>query len=195
MNPYEAVGVAFGIASVWLIARQQVWGWPVGLVNAALFIVVFRDARLYAAMGLQVAYVGLLLYGWHSWRRAGPGHHTLRVTLTPRGLLPWLIGLGAVGAAALGTMLSRHTDASLPFLDATLTAFSLVAQAMQARKWIENWVVWLVVDACYVAMYAYKHLFLTAGLYLVFLGLAVMGLVEWRKSMDPSVAPPADARH
>ena len=73
MNPYEAIGVAFGIASVYLLARQRIWGWPIGLVNVALFIVVFYDARLYADAALQVVYVGLCLYGWRTWAGAGPG--------------------------------------------------------------------------------------------------------------------------
>jgi nicotinamide mononucleotide transporter len=184
MNPYEAIGVLFGIVSVWLIARQNVWGWPAGLVNVVLFIVVFHGARLYAAMGLQVVYVALSIYGWYSWRRGGPGHGGLRVRRAPARLLAALISLGAVSAIVLGTTLHRHTDASLPFLDASLTSFSLVAQGMQARKLIENWVLWLAVDVCYVAMYAYKALFLTAGLYAVFFGLAVMGYVEWRRSMS-----------
>jgi len=183
VNPYEAIGVLFGIVSVWLIARQNVWGWPAGLVNVAMFIVVFHGARLYAAMGLQVAYVGLSLYGWYSWQRGGRDHGRLEVRRTPGHVVAWLIALGTVCAVALGTTLHRHTDASLPFLDASLTSFSLVAQGMQARKWIENWVVWFAVDVCYVAMYAYKALFLTAGLYMVFLGLAVMGWVQWRGSL------------
>lgn len=184
MNPYEAIGVLFGIVSVWLIAHQNVWGWPSGLVNVLLFIVVFYDARLYAATGLQVVYVALLLYGWYSWQRGGPGHGRLEVKRTPVRMLARLLAVGALFAVALGTTLSRHTDASLPFLDASLTSFSLVAQGMQARKWIENWVLWLAVDVCYVAMYAYKSLFLTAGLYVVFFGLAVIGYVEWRRSLE-----------
>jgi len=188
MNSYEAVAVAFGILSVWLLARQRVWGWPVGLVNVVLFIVVFREARLYAAMGLQVVYVVLLLYGWYAWLRGGSGHETLPVRRTPRrAIVPMAIG-GVAGAFALGTFLYRQTDASLPFLDATLTSFSLVAQGMQTRKWIENWLVWLAVDVAYVGMYLSKQLFLTSGLYAVFLGLAVMGWVEWRRTLAKGAA-------
>jgi len=189
MNPYEAVGVTFGILSVWLIARQKVWGWPVGLVNVLLFIVVFREARLYAAMGLQGVYVVLLLYGWYAWMRGGAHHEALVVTRTPRRLVLPILVSGVAGAAALGTFLYRQTDASLPFLDAALTSFSLVAQGMQTRKWLENWLVWLVVDVAYVGMYLYKQLHLTSGLYAVFLGLAVMGWIEWRRTLAKGTAP------
>jgi nicotinamide mononucleotide transporter len=189
MNPYEAAGVAFGILSVWLITRQNVWGWPIGLGNALLFILVFRDARLYAAMGLQVVYVALLLYGWYAWLRGGTAHQALAVARTPGRFAASLALAGVAGALALGAFLYRQTDASLPFLDATLTSFSLVAQGMQTRKWVENWLVWLAVDAAYVGMYLYKHLFLTAGLYAVFLGLAVMGWIAWRRSLAGDAAP------
>jgi nicotinamide mononucleotide transporter len=170
-------------------ATNKVWGWPVGLVNVLLFIVVFREARLYAAMGLQVVYVVLLLYGWYAWKRGGAGHEALVVTRTPRHLVLPILVSGVAGAAALGSFLYRQTDASLPFLDAALTSFSLAAQGMQTRKWLENWLVWLVVDVAYVGMYAYKQLFLTSGLYAVFLGIAVMGWLEWRRTLTKGSAP------
>jgi nicotinamide mononucleotide transporter len=90
---------------------------------------------------------------------------------------------GAAGAGLLGMALARHTDASLPFWDSSTTSFSLVAQFMQTRKWLENWMVWIAVDVVYVGMYAYKSLYPTAGLYSVFLVLAVLGLREWKQSL------------
>jgi nicotinamide mononucleotide transporter len=183
MNPYEAVGVAFGIASVYLLARQRIWGWPVGLVNVALFIVVFYDARLYADAALQVIYVGLCLYGWRTWAGAGAGDEMLAPTRAPGRALAGMLILGMVSSVAIGAAIGRNTDASLPWVDASTTSFSLIAQWMQTRKWIENWWLWIVVDAVYVGMYLIKALYLTAGLYLVFVMLAVMGLVEWRRSL------------
>jgi len=182
-NPWEAAGVLFGVVAVYLTVRQNVWCWPVGIVNVGLFIVVFAQARLYADMGLQVVYVGLCLYGWRKWLHGGPGHGTLAVSRTPRATLAGLVLLGAVFAAALGLTLYRHTDASIPFWDASTASFSLVAQLMQARKWVENWIVWIVVDAVYVGMYVHKELFPTAGLYAAFLVLAILGLREWRGSL------------
>lgn len=183
MSAYEVVGVLFGILAVWLTTRESVWCWPTGLVNVALFIVVFYQAKLYADMGLQAVYVLVCLYGWRQWLRGGPGHGPLVVSRAPRSALLALGALGIAGAALLGATLYRHTDASLPFIDASTTSFSLAAQWMQARKWIENWVVWIVVDVVYVGMYVYKRLYLTTGLYAVFIGLAVLGLVEWKRSL------------
>ena len=188
MNAWEVGGVVFGVAAVWLTVKENVWCWPVGLVNVALFIVVFWQARLYADMGLQVAYVALCLYGWWAWLHGGADHGFLRVSRAPRRAVAALALAGTLGAAALGLTLDRHTDASLPFWDSTTTSFSLVAQALQTKKWIENWLVWLAVDAVYVGIYVWKGLYLTAGLYAVFLVLAAKGLVEWRRALGRASA-------
>jgi len=145
--------------------------------------VVFSHARLYGAAALQAVYVVVSIYGWHEWLHGGAGHGRLAVSRTPR---RWLFGLGAAGAlfaAALGLFLKHRTDAALPFPDAATTAFSLAAQWMATRKWVENWLVWIAVDAAYVAIYASQRLYPTAGLYAAFLVLAVLGHREWRRSM------------
>jgi nicotinamide mononucleotide transporter len=181
-NPYEAGGVFFGILSVWLTTRESVWCWPTGLVNVGLFIIVFGQAKLYADMGLQVVYVGLCLYGWYEWLHGGPGHGALLVSRTPRLAGLALAAGGTVFAIVLGAALRELTDAALPYLDSTTTSFSLVAQWMQTRKWLETWVVWIAVDVVYVSMYMYKHLHATAVLYTIFLALAAVGRQAWIKS-------------
>lgn len=171
------------MVAVYLTVRENVWCWPTGLVNVAIFIVVFARARLYADMGLQVVYVGLCLYGWYAWLHGGRDHGVLRVSTTPRAALAGLFAGAALFAAALGTVLHRLTDAALPYWDASTAGFSLAAQWMQTRKWIENWLVWIAVDAVYVGMYVVKGLYLTAGLYAGFLALAVAGFLAWRRSL------------
>jgi nicotinamide mononucleotide transporter len=181
-NPYEAGGVVFGILSVWLTTRENVWCWPTGLVTVSLYIVVFWQAKLYADMGLQVVYVALCLYGWYEWLHGGPGHGALGVSRTPRTAGLAFAAGGTVFAIVLGAALRGQTDAALPYLDSTTTSFSLVAQWMQTRKWLETWVVWIAVDVVYVGMYVYKQLNPTAVLYVIYLALAVMGRRAWMKS-------------
>ena len=152
---------------------------------------MFWQAQLYADMGLQGVYVLLCLYGWYEWLHGGPGRGVLVVTRTPRPARPVLAALGTAGAGLLGLALERLTDASLPFWDSSTTAFSLVAQYMQTRKWLENWVVWIVVDLVYLGIYTYKALYLMTGLYAVFLVLAVLGHLDWTRSLEAS--PPARA--
>ncbi|MBP1605544.1 MAG: hypothetical protein H6Q08_918 [Acidobacteria bacterium] len=183
MSSLELFGVLSGMATVWLATRQNIWCWPVGFVASSLFIVIFYEAKLYGAMGLQVVYLGLCIYGWYSWLHGGPQHGRLRVSRTSPRLLAALALGGAVTTIVLGTWLDRRTDAALPYLDAGTTSFSLVAQWLQARKRIENWALWLAVDTIYVGMNLSRGLVLTAGLYAVYLGLAVVGFRQWRQSM------------
>lgn len=182
MNPAEAIAVAFGVVSVWLTIREHPWCWPVGLVNVTLFAVLFWQGRIYGAAVLQVVYAALAVYGWHAWRHGGADHGALRVSRAPRRAL-MLLGAAALATTVVaGLGLRQYTDAALPLSDAATTSFSLVAQAMQTRKWLENWVVWLAVDAAYVVMYVSQALYLTAGLYAAFFLLALIGLQAWRAS-------------
>jgi len=186
LDPYEVAGVVFGVLGVYLTVRENVWCWPVGIANVSLFIVVFYRSRLYADMGLQVGYVVLCAYGWWAWLHGGDRSAALPVARTPRGALRALTLLGALVAFGLGLALKSTTRAALPFLDSGLTSASLVAQYMTTRKWLENWAVWIAADAIYVGMYVYKQLYLTALLYAVFLGLAVLGWRSWKRSLAGS---------
>jgi nicotinamide mononucleotide transporter len=183
-NRWEVLAVIFGIVSVYLSTREHIWSWPTALVNVALYFVVFFEAKLYADMGLQVVYFALSLYGWYEWLYGGENRTELHVSRTSRPLGVRLLVIGAVSAVVLGTLLARFTDAALPYVDSATTSTSLVAQWMMTRKILENWAVWIAVDVVYVGMFIFKHLYLTAGLYAVFLVLAVMGFIQWRRSLE-----------
>jgi nicotinamide mononucleotide transporter len=185
----EWVAVAFGVAAVWLTVRQNPWCWPLGIVNVSLFAVLFWRTGFRANAGLQLVYVALCAYGWWAWVRGGPTPGALRVSRTPRraGLL--LALAGAALAVLLGATLKRAPDAALPFWDAGTTAFSLVAQWMQTRKWLETWAVWIAVDVVYVGMYLAESLALTAFLYGVFTVLAVLGHREWSRALRSAGGP------
>lgn len=189
MSLLEILGAATGAFGVWLTARENVWCWPVSLVNVAIYAFVFRDAKLYADMGLQGVYFALCLYGWWAWQRGGAAHGRLVVSRAPRVVLAACALAGIVFAVGLGTLLRTKTDAALPLWDAGTTAFSLVAQFLQTRKWIENWPIWIAVDAVYIGMYVVRRLYFTAGLYALFLVLAGIGLVAWRRSLAGAGVP------
>ncbi len=189
MDPIEVTAALFGVASVYLSARQNVWNWPLGIINVTLYIFVFYEAKLYADMGLQAVYIVLAAYGWWHWLHGGANRGTLRVSRVPTREIV-LLGLAfAGGTAALATLLARATDASLPLADSALTAASLVAQYMMTRKYVECWLVWIVADAAYVAMFIYKSLWPTAVLYLLFTILAVVGWRQWRALLREQPAP------
>ncbi len=133
-NPIEAIAVAFGIVSVLLSVRENIWSWPTAIVNVTLYIFVFFRARLYADMALQVVYIAISAYGWHEWLHGGRGRAALSVSRgTPR-LAAVLVGIGAASSLLIGTLLARHTNAALPYVDSMTTATSLIAQWMMAHK-------------------------------------------------------------
>jgi len=183
-DPLESAAVLFGIVSVYLSVRENIASWPTAIVNVTLYIFVFQRARLYADMALQVVYIGISLYGWYEWLHGGRGKSRLAVSRGSPRLAAVLAGIGLVAAALLGTLLARYTNAALPYLDATTTTTSLIAQWMMARKILENWIVWVAVDVVYIGMFVYKSLVLTAGLYAVFLVLSLMGYFQWKRTLD-----------
>jgi nicotinamide mononucleotide transporter len=124
----------------------------------------------------------LSLYGWYQWLYGGEQRTELHVSRVTRSLAIRLALVGLTSAVVLGTILARFTDAALPYLDSLTTSTSLVAQWMMTRKIVENWAVWVAVDVVYIGMFIFKQLYLTAGLYTVFLVLAVMGFRKWKRS-------------
>jgi nicotinamide mononucleotide transporter len=193
MSSIEIVAAIFGVVSVFLSVRQNIWSWPTAIVNVGLYIIVFYESKLYADTGLQVVYVVLNAYGWYHWLYGGKNRTELPVTRTSPRLWLLLVSIGAAGAVVIGTLLSRNTDAALPYIDAGTTSTSLVAQWMMTRKLLENWIIWVAVDVVYIGMYIYKSLYVTAVLYLIFLILSAMGFVQWRKSLKEREAQSLDA--
>jgi nicotinamide mononucleotide transporter len=189
MHSLEYVAAVFGIACVYLGARQNIWSWPTTIVNVALYAFVFHSSRLYAATGLQVMFIIISIYGWYQWLYGGRNRTELKVSRTPRRLAVILALIGGSFALLLGTLLYRTTNAALPFLDSALSSASLVAQWMLTKKLLENWLVWIAVDVVYVGMFLASSLTITAGLYFVFLVLCVMGYRQWKESLsEPELA-------
>jgi nicotinamide mononucleotide transporter len=196
VSTLEIAAVAFGLVSVYLSTRQRIWSWPTAIVNVSLYALLFYRERLYADMGLQVIYLVLSLYGWYAWLYGGENRTELRVSrLTPR-VAAILAALGMAGSLGLGTLLHRTTDASLPYLDSSLSVFSLIAQWMMTRKILENWMLWIALDVVYVCMFVFlKQLYLTSFQYAVFLGLAALGHIQWLRSYRTHVTLGAGEPH
>ena len=175
---FEAVSFVTGAVCVWLAVRENVWNFPVGLLNVLTYSVVFFGAGLYADAGLQVVYFVLGCMGWYLWLFGGDQRTSLHVTRASVPELLILVGIAGVLTIGLWTLLS-HIGGSASFWDALTTAISLAAQWLLNKKRLENWIAWIVVDAIYVPLYVYKALHLTAILYAVFLAMAVIGLLQW----------------
>lgn len=180
MTALELVAVAISFLAIWLTARRNMLCWRLNLVACALYFKLFLDVRLYADMMLQAMFGIGILYGWIVWLRHREGEAPVEVARLSRRHAAIGLGAGAAGALCIGWFTSHHTDASLPWIDATLSSFSLVAQYWTARRHRENWLLWIVVDIVYVGMFLFKGLVPTAGLYAVMIGLAAIGYRDWR---------------
>lgn len=176
----EVFGFVTGVLNVWLLARQKIWNWPVGIANNLAYLIVFAMSGLYGDAGLQVVYIVLGIYGWWLWLR-GAGRAALIVTRTSPQLWSMLIAATVAAALILRWFLARFTDSTVPGWDGATTALSLAATYGQCRKLLESWWIWILADVIYVPLYIYKGLWLTSVLYFVFLLLCIFGLRSWLK--------------
>ncbi len=184
MTIIEAIAVIFGIACVILTIRQHIACWPTGLVMVVLYIQIFYEARLYSEMALQIIYIFLQIYGWWHWARGGSRDNPLPVVrLGSFAKMGWFL-VAATGTVILGYSMNRWAAADLAYWDAAVAVMSLIAQWFLARKILESWLVWIVVDVLSIGIYGVKGLYLTMGLYVIFLGLAICGFLAWRKQIS-----------
>lgn len=191
---HETAAAVLSASAVWLTTRRSPWCFPVGLLSVAVYIWVYLGARLYSEVLLQCIWVVMLASGWLRWLRHLDGSGHVRVAaLAPRLAAVQLLA-GVCGGLALGYAMHRWTNASLPWLDAMLTALSLVGQLWQNRRHVAAWWMWIAVDVVYIGMFVNKQLFVTALLYAGFVVLAVKGLRDWRRAARLELATPAEAR-
>lgn len=182
MSLLEIFAVLLGIANIILIIRRSGWNFPVAIVMVSLYFFIFRDAKLYSDAGLQIFFAAVNLYGWWSWTR----HKADSGEIIVRRIPAFSYGLWIIGSVAAiwgwGAIMHAETDASYPYWDASVAMLSVAGQILMARRFVENWHIWILVNLISIPLYATKELYLTAGLYGVFLILAIAGLVEWRKA-------------
>lgn len=187
-NWKEVAGWTTTLLGIWLTTRRNLFCWPITLAADVLYLVVFYQARLLSDALLQLFFVVFTVYGWWNWTQGVRQEGEVRVAPLAFSRAMVAVIAGVAGTFVLATI-AKHLHAALPYLDASLASFSLVASWWQARRNIANWWLWIVVDVLYVGEYIYKDLWLTAVLYVFLVGLAIVGLWEWRKApREPQVA-------
>lgn len=180
MSALEIIAVIVSFLGIWLTAKRRMLCWPTNLLACTLYFQLFLEVRLYADMMLQAMFGIAILYGWIVWARGKEADGDI-VVEPLQSVQAWAgLAAGAIGAVAIGWFTSHHTDAALPWMDSGLSSFSLVAQYWTARRQAASWMLWIAVDILYVGMFVFKGLWLTAGLYAVMIGLAVLGFRRWR---------------
>jgi len=183
----EIIGVITGLLCVALAAMNNIWNWPIAIVSVGIYIFIFFDSHLYADMGLQFYFMGMNIYGWYFWSHKPADEKKTPVQLITRKEILFSVIAIIVFTFFLGTVL-KYTPASYPYIDSFCTACSLVGQVFLARKVLENWLIWIFVDIVYVGVYIYKHLDLTAMMYAVYIIIALLGYLDWKKDYKKQLA-------
>lgn len=180
----ELFGVLTGLIYIYLEIKENIWLWPVGILTSAFFIIVFFDSKFYADMGLQFYYLGVSIYGLIIWMtKRDIDHSEIKIrNIRKKELIKYLISTILI-YNVIYYILVKYTDSPLPAWDAFTTALSIVATFMLAHKIIEQWWVWVLVNVVSLGLYIYKELYLTAFLFIVYAIMAVVGYIEWKKSL------------
>jgi nicotinamide mononucleotide transporter len=176
------VAALITLLSIWLATRETLWYYPTGVASTLLYTWVYWQARLYAEAGLQLVWLALLIYGWYQWRFGGPKHDELPVARTPA--WGWMVAIatGLAGSLIIIWIQRTYTDNPAPVLDSSIAAWSIVAQWMIARKWIENWLFWTVINVTAIGLYLSRpNMMATAVLYFGLLILGLEGYRKWRR--------------
>lgn len=179
-----------GLAYILLEYHASVWLWPVGFVMQALGIVLYYDKGLYADCGMELYYIGMTCYGFYAWTRGhrqgsqqpAQGKDRPITHFDRRLVLPWTL-VTAVLWASIWYLLAYHTDSRVPVADSFTTALSIVGIWALARKFLEQWLIWIAVDVVTCCLYFYKDIPFKASLYGLYVVIAIAGYIRWRKLM------------
>lgn len=189
-NPIEWIAVALGLANIILLVRRSIWNYPFGIAMVLCYFEIFREARLYSDMLLQIFFLIVQGWGWWAWARAGGADGPVSVVRLGNGQrAAWVAGT-ILATLIWGWGMHRFTNAAAPWWDAAVAMGSIAAQILLVRRAIENWVGWIIVDAFAISLYATRGLGPTAMLYVVFLLLSIAGLLEWLRA-EREAAPAA----
>jgi nicotinamide mononucleotide transporter len=189
MEWLEIFGTFVGLIYLWLEWKASIYLWITGIIMPAIYIFVYYDAGLYADTGINVYYLLAAVYGWFVWRFGARkvGKKELPVTRMPwRKMLLPLTGIFLCAFVFIAWLLIRFTDSTVPLWDSFTTALSIIGMWMLARKYVEQWLTWIAVDAVSAGLYVYKDLPFTAGLYAIYTLIAIFGYLKWKQKLTPS---------
>lgn len=179
----QIVGVALGLTYLYLEYKANIWLWVVGLIMPIVHGTLYYRSGLYADFSMQLYYIAAGVYGLLAWSRKSGDSGQLKIAFTPIRVVPLIIVMYAVAHVVIYWALVRFTDSTVPFWDSLSTALCIVAYWMLSRKYVEQWLVWLVVDLITVGLYIYKDIPITASLYVLYSALAIAGYMRWRKEI------------
>ncbi len=177
----EIIAVISGIICVILQTRERIEAWLFGIISVTILVYIFYQSQLYSDLVLHVVYIFLNIFGWYSWTKN-------KLEDAPSPILQlsrkeWVLSGTIIAAMTLviGYLMGKHTDADLYYFDAFTTSGSLVAQFLLAKKYLQNWIIWIIVDLVAIPVYLYKELYFVAFLFFVYLLICIYGYFSWNK--------------
>jgi nicotinamide mononucleotide transporter len=188
MSAWEVAAVIFALAYLILAIRQNLACWAAAIISTSIYVVLMFRAGLMMESALQVFYIIMAVYGWYSWTHGTGPDKKLLISSWPlqKHVVPVAVILVATGVS--GYLLSSYTDAAMPYLDSLTTWGAVFSTWLVARKIIQNWHYWFVIDSLSVYLYLNRGLYLTAALFVLYLVLIVIGLRQWRKNLNDQIA-------
>ena len=182
LSPFESVAVVMALMYLVLAIRQNIWCWLCAGISTAIYVYLFLNARLYMESALNVFYFGMAVYGWSVWNRGRTGDHELPVSVWSPMTHGYAIAVIISASLISGYLLSRYTDAAFPYIDSMTTWAAIWATFLVARKVLENWWYWLVIDIASVFIYWSRDLQLTSLLFVIYVVMIPFGLISWTRS-------------
>ena len=185
MNYLEIIGTIIGLLYLWLEYRASIYLWIAGIIMPAIYIFVYYKAGLYPDFGINIYYLLAAVYGWIIWKYGSKKQEKaeLPITRIPLKYLPPLTAVFIIALLGIVWILINFTDSTVPWLDSFTTALSIVGMWMLARKYVEQWWAWILVDVVCCGLYIYKDLYFTSGLYGLYSIIAIFGFLKWKQMM------------
>jgi nicotinamide mononucleotide transporter len=183
LSGWEACAVILAISYLLLAAKENIFCWYCALISTAIYTFLFWDVSLLMESALNVYYMVMAIYGWYLWKFGGDGHDGIAIRTLQKKHHFLIIALVLLVSAISGSLLGEHTNAAWPFIDSFTTWSSVVTTIMVAKKVLENWVYWFVIDAISIPLYIDRGLYLTAILFACYLVIVVLGYLNWRKRL------------
>jgi nicotinamide mononucleotide transporter len=189
VSPAEWLGMFTGVTGVYLSIKEKIFAWPLFILCYATYVYLSWQAALYATLLLNTVFIFISAYGWSNWLKASRSDQPrIHIEHTPRHLLLRCGILITVFSLILGGLLDRYSGAYLPYLDAFATSCAFTAQWMLSRKYIENWLCWIVADSIFIGLWAAQGYYVSATLFLMFIGLAIKGWLDWNATLRAKAA-------
>ena len=179
----EYVAVLFGILSVWYARKENTLVYPTGIVNVLIFVYLCYDAGIYANMGINIFYFFMSVYGWYSWTRRDAHEQVLAISRCNLSYGAVMVALLLILFVLLRFVLMRFTDSTVPGVDAFTTSIYVVGMWLMARKKVVNWIAWIIGDVIAIPLYAIQGLIFSSLQFLIFLIIAILGYIEWRRKL------------